>query len=55
MSSLIYLAKGLLIGDTIFTFLRWTETFHMTDMHTHINIYSEGLRFNVLIREDVKV
>ena len=26
---------SLLIVDTIFTTLRWTETFHMTDKYTH--------------------
>ena len=31
----VYLAgQGLLIGDTIFTTLRWISTFHMTDTHT---------------------
>ena len=25
------LAKGLVIGDIVFTTLRWTETFHTTD------------------------
>ena len=34
--------------------LRWTETFHMTDTLKHRYVY-EGLRFNVLIREDTKV
>ena len=29
------LAKGLLIGDTIFTTLKRTETFHTTDTHTY--------------------
>ena len=46
--------------DTIFTTLRWTETLHIvshkhTHIDTHTDIIPEGLRFNVLIREDVKV
>ena len=36
------------------TTLRWTETFHTTDTRTNTHV-SEDLRFNVLIREDVKV
>ena len=44
MSSLIKLAKGLLIGDTIFTTLRWTETFHMTDTLTRNNRYVSELQ-----------
>ena len=53
--SYIYPAKGLLIGDTIFTTLRWTET-DMTDKYKHKHKYfSEGLRLNVLFQEDAKV
>ena len=46
-----YLA-GLLIGNTNFTTVRWTETFQMTDKNADV---SGGLRFNVLIREVAKV
>ena len=35
VSSLLLPAKGLLIWDTIFTFLRWTVTFHMTATLKH--------------------
>ena len=37
----------------IYQLLRWMETFHMTDTHKHRYV-SEGLQFNVLIREDLK-
>ena len=33
-------ANGLLTGETIFTTLRWTETFHMTDRQTHTHIHT---------------
>ena len=35
----IYLAgQGLLIGDTIFTTLRWMETFHTADTHKYTRL-----------------
>ena len=38
----IYPAKGLLIGDTIFTTLRLTENIHMTDKCTHKHTSLQG-------------